>query len=699
MVRLAYLQFARKDEFRDSIEKKRILEPMQLPTVRGNIVDRDGNVLAIDSPAFNLYISYSLTRLMDDRYWKSSIASRTNEDTTAQDAEDEMKEDLAASIAALEKTLEVCSNFDDGDRKLLEERINKTNDRIWKMREYFAWLWYCPASATKDKFKADRNSVSQTEAVADLEKHYPEEDGRLKLISKVNLLEMNKSYFLLELRPDSELYEAQRQLKNVMELDGKKIVEIVPEAKRKYPYGSAAAQIIGWVGPAQDADKELFANDDYARYLKNEVSGRSGVEKVCEVLLRGRRGEVTIDFTGKRMDHKETQFGKDVRLSLDIKLQHQIESFLSDPNQNPNALTGIAAVVLDVARGDVLAMVSVPVFDLNTVRQNYNQLLKEKNKPLWNKAMATHYPPGSTIKPILLTAALDEKLTWPGEVISCPSEMAPTGWPNCPIYLKSHVGHDIRRNEGIPNTARNAIRYSCNVFFSHLANRFDPKVFQQRLFSFGYGHKILPGPFGTRQSATELEKGMDRFLPESTGYISSTVSRGIISTVNDLPQLRKTDLKQFGVGQGNFTATVLQVANATAVIARGGIYKDPRLFLNDADPTQDDQFDLGLSANTLATVRDGMRAVITETYGTGQPAFIDSDLDSRDVKVFGKSGSTQGNPNAWFMCFAEDKAGRAISLALVVEKGESGGEDAAPLVRRILEICNEAGYIGRKPQL
>jgi cell division protein FtsI/penicillin-binding protein 2 len=91
-----------------------------------------------------------------------------------------------------------------------------------------------------------------------------------------------------------------------------------------------------------------------------------------------------------------------------------------------------------------------------------------------------------------------------------------------------------------------------------------------------------------------------------------------------------------------------------------------------------------------------MRAVVTERHGTGVEAFAGSDLDQRDVKVFGKTGSTQGDANAWFMGFAEDSAQRAISFALVVEEGQSGSQDAAPLVRKIIELCNEAGYIGRR---
>jgi cell division protein FtsI/penicillin-binding protein 2 len=167
--------------------------------------------------------------------------------------------------------------------------------------------------------------------------------------------------------------------------------------------------------------------------------------------------------------------------------------------------------------------------------------------------------------------------------------------------------------------------------------------------------------------------------------------------VDDLGPLRRGDLKQFGVGQHNFRATVLQVANAAAVIARGGIYKSPRLFLNDSNSSNGEQVDLGISKNTLAVVRDGMRAVVTERHGTGVEAFEGTDLDQRDVKVFGKTGSTQDPAkNAWFMGFAEDSAQRAISFALVIEGGQSGSQDAAPLVRKIIEFCNEAGYIGRR---
>jgi len=165
------------------------------------------------------------------------------------------------------------------------------------------------------------------------------------------------------------------------------------------------------------------------------------------------------------------------------------------------------------------------------------------------------------------------------------------------------------------------------------------------------------------------------------------------------PKLFNWERKLFGIGQGNCNVTVLQAANAMAVIARGGIYKNPRLFLSESDVFNERQDDIGISDWTLSVVRDGMSAVVSERGGTAYSAFERSDLDTRDVRVFGKTGSTEGVVNAWFAGFAEDSISRAISIVIVVQGGESGGRDASPLAEGIIRICNEAGYIGKKPIL
>ncbi|MBE0537061.1 MAG: hypothetical protein IH624_15470 [Phycisphaerae bacterium] len=682
ILRLALLQLFQGEDYRARMDRMRILAPESLPTVRGNILDRTGNVLALDRPVFWLHVNYRLTKSADARYRRAAVLIAAEKGTNRQQAERAYDADNAVQLETLREVIEKCAEVMNCTTDVVLERINEINDRIWERREFYAWSDNCPDSPLNRQYRYVPQSKAREEFAARFDA-----DTRLKLASKSDRREMYNSQLLFEL-DEAQLARAHSAFLAIKDVD------ILPEAKRDYPFGAAACQIIGWVGPVQETEREFFHDDTYLRYLDNDICGASGVERVCEALLRGRRGEVTYDKSHNVVARKPAQFGKDIRLSLDIRLQQRIEKFLADRGLNPNADKGAAVVVIDVATADILAMVSTPVFDLNTVRLNYNELAADTvARPLLNKALAEHYPPGSTIKPVLLAIGLKEKKIGPGEIISCPSHAAPEGWPNCLLFRDHFVGHDTKW----ANTPRNAVRGSCNIFFSHLADRIEPDVLQRRLFEFGYGRRILPGPFALPGQATlDIQSGLNRFLPESTGYISSKIPPGPVTRAENLPGLYRADRKQFGIGQGNLAATVLQVANAAAVLAREGIYKNPRLFLDDADVSNSRQIDLGLSAGTLAVVRDGMRAAVAEVSGTGYNAFKDSPLNRTDVKVFGKTGSTTGRFNAWFVCFAEDSAGRAVSLAIVVEGGKSGSGDAAPLASTILEYCHAAGYIGRK---
>jgi penicillin-binding protein 2 len=152
----------------------------------------------------------------------------------------------------------------------------------------------------------------------------------------------------------------------------------------------------------------------------------------------------------------------------------------------------------------------------------------------------------------------------------------------------------------------------------------------------------------------------------------------------------------FGIGQGNLRATVLQVANAMASIARGGVFKNPKLFITDSDGKFELGETVGVRPETVSLIREGMHAVVYETGGTAQSAFRgNNDLDQHDVTVYGKTGSTQSPATAWFAGFAEDSSERCVAIAIIVEGGTSGSKDAAPLGRAMIEMCNEMGYVGK----
>jgi cell division protein FtsI/penicillin-binding protein 2 len=138
------------------------------------------------------------------------------------------------------------------------------------------------------------------------------------------------------------------------------------------------------------------------------------------------------------------------------------------------------------------------------------------------------------------------------------------------------------------------------------------------------------------------------------------------------------------------------VANTFATLARGGQAKRPRLFLRPEAPATE-PVDLPISAATMQVVYDGMSAVVNERGGTAYDAFANSGLAQHGVKVYGKTGSTEGPFDAWFAGFAEDQEGAKIAVALVVEGGQGGGRDAGPLACEIIQLCVQAGYVGHRP--
>jgi penicillin-binding protein 2 len=502
------------------------------------------------------------------------------------------------------------------------------------------------------------------------------------LISKVDdIAETKQAWPVVELKNEDAVFAARVEFLNV------KGVEVIAKGERVYPFASAASQTIGWVGPPSKEDKDLYASDRLSRYLDDEVCGREdGVEYVCEPILRGRRGELVYDIDRQLISQTEAQNGQDVRLTIDIELQQKTERLIADCGINPNCKSPTAAVVLDVGSGDILAMASMPNFDLNLVRQNYGELAADPCEPLRNRAINEHYPPGSVIKPVILIAGMESGLITAGEVISCPSQRSPQGWPSCWMFLKNHVGHDTLWT----NNARNAIKGSCNIYFSHLADRIDAMTLQSWLYRFGYGRPVDLCPQNDANITTE------RQFRQAQGQISNIPEKDEITSFEQLPPLEPSEKRWFGIGHGNLRATPLQVANAMRTIARGGIYTPPRLLADPCSPSPDG-IDLNISSSTLAVVYEGMHAVVEEYSGTAHKEFQPAlpYFSSMGIRVYGKTGSTTAPEHAWFGGFAKDGSGKTIAVAVVVEGGQQGSSDAAPLAREIFRFCVEAGYIGK----
>ena len=688
VLRLVQMQLLADSSLQDAIAELQQGKAHQLKTVRGTILDRKGKVLAVDEPRFQLCIEYKLSRFLDQRVARARLL-RAAKQNNAEAALPKVQKELQAGLENLQQVIEKCTRFGH-ERAEIEQKIKNINDRMWNLRTFVAWVRNGPDPNIVDKYGQEINSVPLSEAIADFARKFPDEDERLLLVGKVaDVAEMGTTQPLLELETDDDIFAAQ------VEFLDSDAVEILPGARRFYPFGSLSAQTIGWVGPATGSYRNLFENDRLASYLEDEVCGkRPGVEYVCEAILRGKRGELVYDIDRQLISRTETQFGKDVTLTLDIQLQQRIENYLASYPHDPNCGPGTAAVVIDAGTGDILALVSMPVFDLNRARFDYDSLVKDSNEPLINRAICEQYPPGSVIKPVILIAALESGKITPDEIIPCPAQKAPVGWPSCWIYNRYHGGH----SDNWSNNARNAIRGSCNIYFSQLADRIEPPTLQQWLYKFGYGRTVPTLQIHNSQSEI-------RGLRQAAGQISSLVprpsslaARGQSHEPLDLPPLAETERRLFGIGQGNLRVTPLQVANAMAAIARGGVFKQPRLFREMSDlecPAANlEPEPLGISPQTLEVVRDGMYAVVNESGGTAYKEFAHSGLPEQGVQTYGKTGSTEAPEVAWFAGFAKDNKDRSIAIAVVVEGGQHGSSDAAPLARDIIQFCIDAGYIG-----
>ncbi len=687
LLRLVQMQLLADSSLRDEVAALKLQRgrSKQLKTLRGDILDRNDKVLATDIPEFQITLNYSLSRFCDPCVIRAQqLLAEEKADDALLDAR--FKE-VAARVDDLKRIIRDCTQFGATEAEI-ETRIRSMNNKMWNLRTFHAWRRNSPDPNIVAKYGGRFERVPLREARPDFERRFPDPNQRYKLIGKVDdIRDLYVSQPLLELKTDDDIFAAQFEFMDINDVD------VVPKGQREYPYGSVAAQTIGWVGKAtQERDKALFEHDRLASYLEGEVCGRRpGVEYVCEPILRGRRGELVSDIDEQIVRNTETEFGRDVQLTLDIELQSRIEDYLTDPGLNKNADANMAVVVMQVQTGEILALVSLPTYDNNRVRSDYGDLAKDPCHPLLNRALARDYPPGSSVKPIILIAGMEAGVVTADTVISCPSHRPPRGWPRCLIQRKYGSGHDERWT----NKARNAIKGSCNVYFSRLANDIEPAVLQRWLYRFGYGRRLtlacpLPGP----------DEQNRRQLRQAAGLISSKRPTSTTS-LEDLPPLAKRDLPLFGIGQGNLWATPLQVAHSFATIAREGRALPPRLFLKPQTATRfslSEPTDLEISAQTLQTVYDGMHAVVNESGGSANRTFGPSSLGAQGVKVYGKTGSTERPYHAWFAGFAKDHEGAKIALTVIVEGGEHGSSDAAPLAQEVIQFCIEKGYVGTASQ-
>jgi penicillin-binding protein 2 len=456
-------------------------------------------------------------------------------------------------------------------------------------------------------------------------------------------------------------------------------VEIKARLFRNYPFGPLASHVVGYIGRINQKEKEqLDDNDDEGNYRGTQYIGKLGVEQRYERELHGITGvqEVETSAGGKavrRLASRPATPGQNVVLSIDIKLQKMVEDLYGDRRG--------ALVALDPRNGEVLAFVSKPTFDPNLFvdgidSDSWKMLSESIDKPLLNRALRGTYPPGSTYKPFMALAALETGKRSATDIIN------DTGsW--------SYGGHTFRSHgdTGLgPVDMVRSIVLSSNVYYYSLANTMGVDAIHDFMKPLGFGQITgldLPGEVRGTLPSTEWKMKTYKKPEQQRWYGGETIS--------------------LGIGQGYNAFTMLQLANATATLANGGIHNKPRLVMATQDPIQrvdrkvasEDPVQLGFKPEHIAVVKQGLVGVAKE--GTSARVFSGTPYQSA-----GKTGTAQAvtigqkdkynaskleehqRDHALYMAFAPADNPQ-IALAIVVENAGFGAAQAAPIARRVFD--------------
>jgi penicillin-binding protein 2 len=456
-------------------------------------------------------------------------------------------------------------------------------------------------------------------------------------------------------------------------------VQIIVEPIRRYVAGEIMSSLLGYTGRV---DEEDYAELKDRGYLNSDRIGKAGVEAAYERYLRGVVGSKQIekDSSGREirlLDETLAVPGNDLVLSIDLDLQRKATELTQAAARGGQA----AAIVMDVNTGEVLALVSLPMYDNNVLsgkidEARLEQYLNDPKKPLVNHALAEQYAPGSIYKQITSAAALQEGVATTSTTITS------NGFINVPNQYDPSVIYTFR-DWSVLGTLDfyGGLAMSSDVYFYYLAGGYH-----------SYGHNF-DGLGIERLARYTREFGLGRptgidIAGEAPGNVPDEAWK--METFGE--QWTLGDTYNMGIGQGFLAATPIQMVRVVAAVANGGKLLTPRVVreVRDAEghvilanePKIESQ--IPVSAENFAIIRDAMRQAVT--WGTAKDGAV------RGVSVAGKTGTAEfgqrfadGNyeTHAWFSGFAPAEAPE-VAVTVFLERGV-GAINAAPLASKILD--------------
>jgi len=460
--------------------------------------------------------------------------------------------------------------------------------------------------------------------------------------------------------------EAKRQLQTV---EG---VELSSVPVRNYARAGGLSHILGYTGLVNQFDLETRDDLSLVDYV-----GRAGIEQQYDDVLRGENGfkRYEVDAQGKPvrlLASKAPLAGQNIHLTIDLDAQRSMARSISTQLKQAGVTHG-SGVALKSQTGQVLALVSLPDYDNNLfargiTSKQYQQLTSDTNKPLFNAAVNGNFPSGSIIKPVVASAALQEKVVTENTVI----------YDGGYIEVVSQYDPSVRyrfngwRPGGLgPMNVRRAIAMSSNIYF----------------FTVGGGHGGIRGLGADRLTDYYKKFG----LGSPTGIDLPSESSGLVPTPEWKQRTTGTpwtqgDTFNISIGQGNLQLTPLQITRANNVFATGGRLVTPQLLYKQAGQRVEaaPSKRLPIDQQYVRAVQEGMREVVVNG-ATGAYRFA-----AIPVQIAGKSGTAEQNTDAnqpshaWFTAYAPyDKP--EVMATVLIEEGGSGSTVASPAIASFLE--------------
>ena len=442
--------------------------------------------------------------------------------------------------------------------------------------------------------------------------------------------------------------------------------------RRHYIDGDYFSTIIGYVGRMDKESLEKFSD-----YFLTEIAGKSGLELQYENILRTMPGKkvTEIDAFGKIIKTDKIEESKDIKsiaLSIDFGLQKKLYDEISAALKRVNAKKG-AGVAIDPRNGQILALVSLPSYDNNLLskgisQEEYKNLFNSPIQPFFNRAVSGQYPPGSTIKPFIAAAALEEKIAAPNKTIVDNGALVIPNQYNPEIVYR----FPDWKTHG-PVNVYSAIAQSCDVYFYQVGGGYGD------LKGLGFGRivKYLTDFGFGAITGIDLPNEKSGFIPSATWKKEETGEDWYIG-----------DTYHLSIGQGYITATPLQMAVLTAAVANGGIIWQPKIVDKIVDSDKNTIEEISAKSRKIGFISkenlDIIKRAMRETVVSGSAQY----LKSLPVAVAGKTGTAQVSlnepTNAWFVSFAPYE-NPEIVLVILAEGGGEGSSTAVPAAKEVLE--------------